>query len=219
MSNKRPNREARRKLELQPFNKAQPVANSEQPQCHITFQSVTALIRRALKKWLDYGCTGMKYGWRVVTGLVPVLGAIALLFDYSPKISVSTEQPLNPSNAFTAPFIVGLDGYLPIFKVSSTCVVNISMENRINFRDIALGGGNDIADKMLPGERLSAKCRFQEAVITPAKLIRADIRIVIKYKSCLAWHLGLNEAEKEFRFVSVAKSDGSWHWLPQPIGK
>lgn len=215
MSANRPKRKARQKLESELPNKTESVPNLGQPQCSTTFQSVTALIRRALQKGWDSLLTGMKYGSHVVG----IAAAIALYFDYSPKISVSADEPLNPSNAFTAPFIVGNDGYFAIRRVSSTCIVDITMTNRVTFRNVAVGGLNDIADKMSPGERLSVGCRFQEHVGTSAQLIRADIRIAIKYKSYIKGLLVGFDEEREFRFVSAPKPDGSWRWLPQPVSK
>lgn len=146
-----------------------------------------------------------------------LLAAIALFFEFSPKIAVSLDQPLDLSDAFSSPFMVANDGYLPLNEVSARCALNQVDFARNRFKNIVVASHIDIAAEMLPGEKLTVKCRFRETigVADSDTFENADISIAIEYR---LWFWP-NKRQREFRFISAHASDGSWHWLPQPISK
>ena len=144
-----------------------------------------------------------------------LLGAIALFFEFSPKIVVEPGQPLASSDAFSAPFIIANDGYLSLEKVSARCMLGRpEFEGHMEFQHINISSGSDVAPDISPGEKLTVRCRLREAVRVGA-LLKADIGIIVTYKTLL-WPF---ERARAFRFESAPVSDGSWRWLPQPLSK
>lgn len=157
--------------------------------------------------------------WLFGTGLALVLTFVGLFYDFSPKIAVSPYQPLELSDAFSSPFMIANDGYLSLRDVSATCILS-----QVDFTGLALKQGSvgsriDIAAEMLPGEKLTVKCRFREniGVASSRTFENADISLLIDYRLRL-WFWTFQK-QRAFRFVSARASDGSWHWLPQPINK
>lgn len=205
------NREAKRKAKArQHINTtplAQPPLAQEPPQPNIRHK---LLVWRKAVYWL-----GEKSVWLFWNG-VGLAGALALFFEFSPRIAVSPEQPIDPSDAFSAPFVIANDGYLSLRKISAICSLQDVQLGTFSIQGIAvMGSKTDFAADMLPGEKFTVKCRFRENVTTSDPLARADILIIIHYRLRL-WPL---ERDRAFRFESVKTSDGSWRWLPQPVNK
>ncbi len=157
-----------------------------------------------------------RIGWLFVNGLA-LLGGVALFYDFAPKISVSAFPLLDASDAFSAPFVIANNGYLSIQHVSARCVLQkAEFEPHFSIEDVGVSTSRiDIAEKMLPGEQLTVKCRLRETIGRTPPLRNADIFIIIKFQPLL-WY---GTEQRQFRFNSAQNSDGSWQWLPQPTNK
>ena len=202
------NRAARRKLKAPPhISPAPPPQPQAIQECHQSNKlqpvwTYSEILRQ----------TGTVVRVVFVYGLA-FLGGISVLYDFSPKISVSPYQLLDGSDPFSAPFIIANEGYLTLQNVSAICSLeDIQFQNKTQFNDFGVLGRTDVAAIISPGEKMTVKCRLTETFSVPSKLATADILIVVKYSS-------LWERTRSFRFVTAKGADGSWHWLPQPINK
>lgn len=205
------NRAARRKVESpQHINTTQPTrpmptqGEPQQNNCNSSRSTVVSL------QWIGKGL-----GQFLVVG-VTLLGAVTFLYDFSPKISVSPLQLIDPHDAFSAPFAVANDGYLSLNRTSSTCVLKIAKFETIQVIGVAVSQPQtDNTAEMGPGEKMTVKCRFRETIGVSEALKVADILISIEYKPWI-WPA---TRKREFRFETARNSDGTWQWLPQPVSK
>jgi hypothetical protein len=208
------NRSERRKLEQQQHTSTMPQA-AEPP----TQEYLQANSHPFAGPFWKVIC--MLWKWIFVYGFA-LLGVVAVFYDFSPKISVSPYQLIDSHDAFSAPFVITNEGYLSIRQVTAQChVKQAQFELEIHAKNVQISSSlYDIAERMLPAEKLTVKCRLREAIqaLTTHQLpglIMADILIEIEYQPWL-WY---TKAQREFRFISARNFDGSWQWLPQPVNK
>lgn len=158
----------------------------------------------------------LKVAGRFFVHGITLLGAVALFFDFSPKISVSPYTSIDPLDPFSAPFIIANDGYMPLNAVSATCLLK-----DVEFEDLKIANTEvadirmDLATQMAPAEKLTVKCRFRENLGIATVLKKADILIIIDYRPWLLPTTG----QRQFRFEAAHLLNDSWEWLPLPVAK
>jgi len=162
----------------------------------------------------------------VIASLAAILGIATGYLALLPRVSVSRNEQLDPSNTFSSPFIISNDGPLPMENVRFTCgIVDVKHENGPEILgDINFGtaffvlkdkNGNPAvmnfgSREMMPGERSTMpSCSYP--YLNPIE--RANIGIVVDFR------LGYTpfETKRIFRFGTLKDSSGKLHWFPLPV--
>jgi len=153
-------------------------------------------------------------GWRV---LWKMLGAAALLLGLwtaalavLPRVAVSPLIKLDPSNAFSAQFIVSNEGYVSLYDVKFGCTLYFVRTSDDTVFDRVVTDQEELFKVVLePGDRTACTCFLP---FVPGSTVKtADIGINVVYWSFLwPWR-----REVQFRFVTMKSSDGRLEWVPK----
>jgi hypothetical protein len=149
--------------------------------------------------------------WKIVAGAITLtatsLGVATGYLSLVPKISVSQNQPLDPANLFSAPFIVSNDGPLGINDVQILCGLKDVQAGPGGIKNIILTSPGLHVDGMETGERATFPCGPQ---INVKPLTSADVVFTVRFRpDFVPWH-----TTRYFRFVSE-KSGEQLFWYPQ----
>jgi len=164
--------------------------------------------------------------------IVRVLGSLATLFgvyvgflNLVPRITVTPQAALVSSDAFSAPFVVSNDGFLPVYDVHCFC-----SPRKVRYRKPGSKGGLDIttegadenetggveapfiAKKLSPGQRATFPCPFPNQF--PAWLVSADIGLVVVYNAAPWPPIRRHQMN---RFSLSRDTAGEYHWLEMPL--
>jgi hypothetical protein len=161
-----------------------------------------------------------------VTGvLVTLFGLWVGFLNIIPIVSVNPQPPLVSSDAFSAPFVVSNDGYLPLYDVHFRC-----SPRRISYRKPGSRGGLDvttsgseeeetggiesraIAARLLPHQKASFPCLFPNQ--HPEWLTSADVAIVVVYSPTSWPHIRRNHVN---HFSMSRDTSGQYNWLEEPF--
>ena len=150
---------------------------------------------------------------KVIVGLLSLLFSVyvAVVTVIFPNISVDAEDPLDPSDFLSAPFIVGNGGPLSIHDVRIECgLIEIVDATYVLFRS---GPGKSTVVNppietriMRRGEKKTVSCRSPQF----PQPISADISIEISYRP--DWWFW--SREQAFRFTGWRTADGTLRWAP-----
>jgi len=143
-----------------------------------------------------------------------VIALAAVLYALSPRISVTSLAPLNPSDPFSTPLTILNDGYLTAHNVQAKCSIQDrdasgSETNSSSTADMKIENIGDLRSK----EPTPLPC----ALIPASKAIpiaSAYLTVEVSYRpDFYLWRV-----EKRFSFITATGSDGQLHWLLQPAG-
>jgi hypothetical protein len=169
--------------------------------------------------------------WAAKVGAVlfTLLGAAAALDQFSPRLSLATDAPFDPSDPFSIPFILTNESSFSIHDVGMWCKINSlvltsprSPGGKLEIARGTSGATQSVADTISSEDRKESFCFFtldpvrQLAGIpedVPFELQEGDISISISYRPYLLWP---KKSERAFHFVALRASDGSLRWIPSP---
>ncbi len=149
----------------------------------------------------------------IITAAATAIGLLIAIPSIQPRILVEPGEALNPTDAFSTPFIVTNDGQLALRDVSLRC----------NLRKVEAGGSQSGVENLstatadpptrqiLPGERETYICFFPFQF--PSPITDADISVTVRFRS--QWLPG--RYERRFRFVTLPRSDDKLQWSPRPM--
>lgn len=154
--------------------------------------------------------------WKRILYILGIFAIMSGAMAFLPKISVTPSEPLDPSNPFSAPFIISNEGVLPFHSVSYRVHIR-EVQSEDGAKVIVYKKGITVSDFLIsninPGEKASTGIPFPFAFQTPIK--SADITFVVIYRpDWLPWH-----GEQRFRFGLAKKSNNSWTWLPRAMSE
>jgi hypothetical protein len=149
----------------------------------------------------------------LISYAVGFVGAAAAILSFLPAFSVSKDEPLDPHDPFSVPFIIEYDGGIPVRDVFRAC----QLEN------VAYEAGNSVnASKttfahftsMWHGDGATVPCRnmfkFNQAIT------KADIYLQVEYRPMLlpSWiDRWWRPWKKRFHYITARQSDGDLRWL------
>lgn len=157
---------------------------------------------------------------RIFQRLPKILFALTTIFAtlfglwlvLGPRVSVSAAYPLNPSDPFSAPFIMTNRGNLSIYNVGFTCNQTGAVypnpkwnvgDNKTTY--------TDLSPVIQPGESRTIPCGMRGTLSLP--IVGADINIQVSFRPSY-WPRKLTT---RFRFLMWIDSNKHLRWLPQPI--
>jgi hypothetical protein len=151
-------------------------------------------------------------GWLGTVATLVGLGATALSFF--PKFSIAPDPPLDPLDAFTAPWVVNYDGLIPMFIVQTSCVIDVAVYEH---RGIATANTfvSEVGRWLWPGDFLVASCAnrtWTDGMIGGRKPLAAGVSIVVEYSP--AWTLLTRT--KSASFEAARQRDGALRWIRLP---
>jgi hypothetical protein len=180
----------------------------------------------ASRRVTRYGLWTLKWLWRATVFFGFWLGIVTGYLALLPRVSVSQNEQLDPSNTFSSPFIISNDGPLPMENVRFTCgIVDVKHENGPEMVGDANFGTTFfvLKDKngkpsvmnfgsleMMPGERSTMpSCSYPW--LNPIE--NADVGIVVDFRIGYSFF----STRRIFRFGTLKDSAGKLHWFPLPI--
>lgn len=168
-------------------------------------QSKRARILAALKA----GWHGVAWAWKVLgVGLV-LLGAMATLYFFTWRLSVTPGGSLKDKDPFKTMFILQNDGQFPVYDVTFSCFTNaVKYPNSISVEEHQETYETFDIPKLEANAQTSAPCSFD--VHIPFAVITADISLTIKYRPSFYPFY----KTQHFRFLAARKDDGSYLWSP-----
>lgn len=147
-----------------------------------------------------------------VTLLATSLGIVTGYLSLVPKISVSQNQPLNPNELFSTPFIISNDGPLGINNIDFVCWMRDIQVGASAIKNVGLTSPSLHAEGMEPGERATYPCG---PTVSLHPLTSADVVFEVKFRpDFVPWRIS-----RRFRFVTMQTSDGQLVWYPQPFNR
>jgi hypothetical protein len=156
----------------------------------------------------------------IILFLIGVPGIYVGILSALPRISVSPQSSLNPSDAFATPFGISNDGYLDLYDVKFACVlieVDLVSGSKIvtpgPYGD-KLGGfttNSMAADVIEPTRKATITCPSP----VPLAITKGDIIVSVSYRP--EW-LPFRR-QKHIRFVTARAADGNLNWFEQPMPK
>ena len=158
---------------------------------------------------------------------VPLSGwtFVALYYEFSPNITISTVSPLNPSDPFSTPFVVSNNSILSIHDVTIKCrVLDVKYVGQsIQITSNTVWVTSDVAKIIDKNESITALCHLRKLISvkksrlsdTEIPINYADIAIITSFRPSFAFWT----TEIPFRFITAKSADGQLRWLRQPMGK
>ncbi|MDQ3749668.1 MAG: hypothetical protein M3367_11780 [Acidobacteriota bacterium] len=151
--------------------------------------------------------------WTIIAGISVIVGIIGGV-QLSPRVSVSSNESLDPSTPFSSPFIVSNEGLLPIYDVEFQCdIKNVEAMNNINLGGFNTVGTAKIIPIINPAGKETTQCAQGLFAPTSGQFENADVSIVVSYR---VYWIPLSQTRK-FRFVTRKDKSGQLHWFPKAI--
>jgi hypothetical protein len=104
------------------------------------------------------------------------LSAVETLIFFFPDFAIAKEDPLDVADAFSVPFVVRYNGWIPLFDVQPSCVLNLMTTSGDDFVGSAVAATRDKRGRMWHGDAITFTCPVHG--MTPAK---AKIVVEIEY--------------------------------------
>lgn len=164
----------------------------------------------------------------VITIPSAVVGVLQLL----PRVSISLETPLTPSNALSVPFLVSNDGYLTIHNVNVFCAPRdmVYVDPSDSRRTTTLTGGPDDTetggvrnpdleiDELPPAVKTTFPCALAYAPLgsraDPTWLTSGHMVLIVKYT---APFMPFIKRYHRQRFDLVREESGTFRWKEGPL--
>jgi hypothetical protein len=156
----------------------------------------------------------------VLLALATLIGGIAAVATFFPRITVLASDPVDPNDPFSSTVTVTNTGFLPLNSVGYAVALRY-----ISFLPAAsLRGNEDYSSLLIPdsgrGRDLGIDDKFSfpfNSVIDGSKddLNNADFAILVHYElPILHWH-----RQKLFPLEVTRQSNGSFYWFAKPEPK
>jgi hypothetical protein len=159
------------------------------------------------------------FAW--VLGPATILGGIAAILVFLPRVTVSASDPPDPANPMSAAFTITNTNFIPLRSVDAALgigqIMTLPAEPDPNF----LPSFESRID--MPGWKGHDLDMDERFTMTPSDLFKlspgalggADIAIVVSYKPwILPWR-----REKVFRFIAKRQTNGQFYWYSLPTVK
>lgn len=155
--------------------------------------------------------------------LITIVSVPSAVLIFFPRFSVSPGQSLDNSNPFATPFLIGNDGYLPLYEVK---MLRLGDELEFEVSDVNKlklpppGTALDsttvyYTPRLDPSEHAAVMCKHPVPNAGMGKLSAAAIRIRLSYR---VYPFSYRK-QTSFRFVAEHAADGSIQWFPRPVPK
>jgi hypothetical protein len=151
-------------------------------------------------------------------GFVAVVGFVAALVTFLPRITVEPGGQIDPLKPYPIPFTITNTGIIPLFNVQPAIAVCKIYSGIPSARECNgnLKGGFIFAPWF--SKRLWMDEKYTIRLDDAFKFVEApsfDISIVVEYEP---WFLRIKQ-KKEFRFFAKTERDGSLTWMARPLDK
>jgi hypothetical protein len=156
----------------------------------------------------------------IILFLIGVPGLYIGILSALPRISVSPQSSLNPSDAFATRFVISNDGYLDLYEIKFACVlIEVDLVNGSKILTPGpygdkLGGfttNSMAADVIEPTRKATIACPYP----IPVAITKGDIIVSVSYRP--EW-LPFRR-QTHVRFVTEKAADGNLNWFEQPMPK
>lgn len=153
---------------------------------------------------------------RIAGLLLTVLGIPSLIvgiLEILPRASVSPEELQNPSDPFSAPFIVANDGYVDLYDVTFLCSpIKVLTSTRGEIRADVGAGFSDTSfnvGTLGPDGRTTVFCPLYVMYMGPGPIKEAHIQIILSFRpEWLPFHRSIKRD-----FVLSKDAAGRYRWL------
>jgi hypothetical protein len=162
------------------------------------------------------------WGGKIMTGLVTLFGVYTGFIGLQSRISISSDSAIDPSNIFTAPFIVSNDGSLDLHNVSSRCLPIKVLSPSTGATIVSQGpypeklGGMQYpsmhVDLIPPTGKHTFTCPMP---FTKTGITSAEIIISVSYRP--SWWPWEHQVHK--RFMTAHGDDKPTRWYEEPMPK
>jgi len=141
-----------------------------------------------------------------------VVGVVGFLYNMSSRISVVCLLPPDSTKPFPAPFEVQNQGYLAIYDVEFSCVVQ---QTETTNGSQAFNLRTRIERPLIPVIKAGEKSTFYCTFFWRENISYADIVAEVKYSpEFLFW-----KKEKQSRFVTKKDPRGYFFWSPRALSE
>jgi hypothetical protein len=155
--------------------------------------------------------------WKIVVGAVALLatslGIASGYLSLVPKVTFEQNQPLDPLDPFSTPFVASNDGPLGINDVQFDCwSENLNSLKKSHVGHIHIRNPRRNLEGMEVGEKTTIPCEFSAAfeLKSDNPLVGADIVLRTDFRpDFVFWH-----TYRDFRFRTLKGSDGRLYWYP-----
>jgi hypothetical protein len=133
------------------------------------------------------------------------------LLTLFPRLSISNTGPIDPDDAFSTPFHVVNDGYVPLFSVRfSVAIGQINVSDWIPNYKSRITRPEWYASSFWPNDAFDV---YAGDILRAKGAVRsADIAIVVEYHP-----FGIpTNRDRLFRFVTEIGADNRPHWMQRP---
>jgi hypothetical protein len=166
--------------------------------------------------------------------MVAAIGAGAAIVTLLPRVTVDIGEPIDSSNAYTAPITISNTNVIPLERVSlalGICELKIAPQITIkgtNNENCSYGNNARIQPDIWKNHHLGIDDKWRVLMQDAASNGRntnmifsgGDITFVVSFV-CWPWawlHIDrVFGREKEFRFKAVSEPDGKFRWFPKTI--
>lgn len=146
------------------------------------------------------------------------VGAAAVILSFLPAFSVSKEEPLNPHDPFSVPFIIEYDGLIPIRNVTVGCgIYSLQTEDGVEIRNLYLDDSNQYFSLLWHGDAITIYCPIHRFFVLKP-IVDADVFLEAKYRPWLLprftdrWW---SPWTRTFRYATFQQADKNLRWLPE----
>jgi hypothetical protein len=153
--------------------------------------------------------------WRLAIKCIAIgiagLSAVETLIFFFPDFAVAKEDPLDVADALSVPFVVRYNGWIPLFDVQPSCVLNLITTNSNDFVGSAVVAPRDKRTRMWHDDAITFTCPVHGMV--PAK---GEIVVEIEYWPPLGHFLFSSPWSSKSRYVGRRQADGVLRWEEEP---
>ncbi|HEV8157567.1 MAG TPA: hypothetical protein VGP58_00940 [Pyrinomonadaceae bacterium] len=150
-------------------------------------------------------------GKAAIVSISVIFGIIAVV-QLSPRVSVFSNESLDPLTPFSSPFIVSNDGFFPIYDVKFQCdLTNVGATNNIKISDFSTQENANTISVIKPADKETTQCARGLFAPASGQFEKADVSIVLSFQ---AYWIPSSQTKK-FRFVTQKDKSGQLHWFPK----
>jgi hypothetical protein len=168
---------------------------------------------RPKKKSQDKPSPG--WDWKFGAGIVlAIAGLILGALGLQARPTVSLDQPLDPRDIFSSPFVISNDGALGLNDVDvySYVVRAVDVNGNVN-QNQAVDHYAPPAKRLDAGEKRTVP--FRSVAHDPNPLVSADVALIVDFTPS---YLPFWNKERAYRFTTVVQANGRPRFVPQPAG-
>jgi hypothetical protein len=187
----------------------------------------TRAIDRRLKKEEEHRTPRrIKLGIEIIGLLIGIPSLVVAVLALLPRFSISPQSPLISLNAFSAPFLVSNDAFLPVYKVNATCspklVTYIEPGHPKHRLDLTQPGSDEDetgglvnpdleAKELLADHKLAFPCALLNLPVAEW-VTSAHILMTVTYHTPFLPFIPRYHRQ---RFELTRDSSGQWHWIEE----